>query len=1219
MKSKAALFCLILLILVCPAGLYAAQKFGLSKLIGSYSKKGLVETAANHGGSLSFYKSSGTDSIRVVAFLIQFNSSHADNNPLTTGDGLFNVGHDVAEENYYHSDTVYRFDRLPHDRLYFLDQLEFVKRYFSTVSRGKLGLGYDVFPYPADSSYYVPNQMSYYSPGYKLPSESFDNYYGRKTVGLMKFVKDAITSADKNGGIFNGLHRDPASGNILDSTGHKTVFMIIHAGASFLTDGGNQGSIGRNTPSDMIDVFITRQFFDFYKDTVGLKTSGVMVHSGTDSLLIDEIMMCSETSNQDGLNFGIHGVMVNQIARQIGIPDLFSTSSGMTAVGGFCIMDPYGYSAANGFIPPWPSAWVRAFMGWDMPKAVPMGQASKTHVKAVSAAGPLDTTILQVPINDHEYYLIENRQRNLTGDSAVFNWDTTTNGNPDTVLLDQFSIVNLQSKNVVDTARAPSNVIVSVKNYDVGIPASGILVWHIDENVIRDRIAYDLLNADSNFKAVKLEEADGIMDLGIEGRDIFYQPVFDFGGEEDVFPHFTKRIKDSTFVDTMNEFTRPSTHANDGGQTYLSIIIDTLQTTRKHIEPARVYDHWVRDFSDSAFSISVKWNFLVAGWPKYTVPEKLFEPAVFGSGATKKLGVLSQTGRLYAFSADSAHVNGSRHGTNAFVNVRGSAYSPNSIATDTIMSSQVSFDSLGGTYVFPTVINTRLLVPSQSRQLYVVTSQSDTSITIDSLQTFRAQPSTYLSKLLGATWAIGCRNGTIELGDTSSFAAIVDTIVLRLFGTDSSVSALCALPGRPDSFACIQNNGALSICRISKHAVVRSITISNGVPPFSLVSGDLNRDSLPEVIVSDSRKGLWAYTQDLAPAPGWTFPTDSSSVRRKLPMNLSSVSLADINQDGYLDVISGDVQGVYAYNYKGAAISGWPASLDNRFFRGSVDCTPVVVKKSGSPMVIFHSPTGENETFEIDTIIRYNKAQGLMVFRRRDGTPDSLTGLTASFIDSQLVYGDSLYTPFVLPGGYVDAIDKNGKRPLTTIGANQLYSNWPLTVGGPVGTSPLIDDMDNDGKLNLFAVSQNGFVYRWKLNPLVIGDTVLWQQAGYDGSRPFAYLAALPAQSAGQTPPISFYSYPNPTTPNRLTGYDGKTVYFKYKFSGPAQSVRLDIFTLAGLPVLSKTGLSGSYPDWNDVAPVSLATYGPGIYRCRLEAQIGGKKYVQFWKMAVVK
>jgi hypothetical protein len=122
----------------------------------------------------------------------------------------------------------------------------------------------------------------------------------------------------------------------------------------------------------------------------------------------------------------------------------------------------------------------------------------------------------------------------------------------------------------------------------------------------------------------------------------------------------------------------------------------------------------------------------------------------------------------------------------------------------------------------------------------------------------------------------------------------------------------------------------------------------------------------------------------------------------------------------------------------------------------------------------------------------------------------------------------------------------------------------------------------------------------------------MWRQTGYDGSRCFAYLGAAPKATAKQGPPITFFTYPNPTN-------GSKYVSFKYKFSAAAQNVRLDVFTMSGLHVLSKTGLSGSFPDFNELPPQSLDTFGPGVYRCRLEAVVGGTKYVNYWKMAVVK
>ena len=46
--------------------------------------------------------------------------------------------------------------------------------------------------------------------------------------------------------------------------------------------------------------------------------------------------------------------------------------------------------------------------------------------------------------------------------------------------------------------------------------------------------------------------------------------------------------------------------------------------------------------------------------------------------------------------------------------------------------------------------------------------------------------------------------------------------------------------------------------------------------------------------------------------------------------------------------------------------------------------------------------------------------------------------------------------------------------------------------------------------------------------------------------------------------------------------------------------------------------LTGSYPSWNE-HNVSIEKLGPGVYRCRLEATINGKKHSRFWKMAVIK
>ncbi|MBN1309149.1 MAG: hypothetical protein JXA18_14595, partial [Chitinispirillaceae bacterium] len=520
-------------------------------LFKSVSRKSLVETARDHRWSIQFVKSR-PETLHIAAMRIEF---ARDTSVQTTGNGLFGIrlGGDREEDNYYAADTVYRYDDLPHDSLYFARQLDAVKNYFTKVSRGNLTLDYSVYPAGYDQTgYAVAHPMPFYSPGGKRRKESWDEYYERKTLGLITFVRDALRAADADGeeSPFAQLRFDPSDTTIRDERGRRTVFLIFHAGASYLTDGGEQGGLGQDTPSDMIDAFITGDWFNYYRDTLKLPRDGVMVNGREGQFLVDEVMMCSETSNQDGLNWGIQGIIVNQIARQLGIPDLFSTSSGISGIGSFCIMDFAGYSAGKGFIPPYPCAWVRAFMGWDRVYAAATGEARTYSVKALTSvldrdtSGTFtdapDTTILLVPINDHEYYLIENRQRNLSGNGELFRYDTVETGGSDSLFISSYPYVANIDGNVIATSGTnASNVIQRVRNNDIGIPASGVLVWHVDERIIRDRLAYNAVNADSLYRGVRLVEADGITDLGIMFYDIFYQAAFDYGGAEDVFPHRT--------------------------------------------------------------------------------------------------------------------------------------------------------------------------------------------------------------------------------------------------------------------------------------------------------------------------------------------------------------------------------------------------------------------------------------------------------------------------------------------------------------------------------------------------------------------------------------------------------------------------------------------------------------------------------------------------------
>lgn len=1199
-------------------------------LLKSYSKKGLVETAGDHQWSINFRKNK-TDTLHIIALRVEFNGGKKDSSMQISGNGLFGIrgGGDKTELDYYLSDTVYKYDVLPHDSLYFARQLDAVKNYYNKVSKGKLVLEYSIYPSgSSENGYAVDSLMRFYSPGGKQKKETWEEFNFKLSYRLLLFIKDALAAASKDpsNSPFANLTYNESDNTIRDEQNRKTVFLIFHAGSSYLTDGIAQGAMYADSPSDMIDAFIDSDFFKYYRDTLKLSENGITIQ-GKNRLLIDEVMMCSETSNQDGVNWGIQGILVNQIARQLGIPDLYS-NSGNSGIGAFCIMDFSGYSAGSGFIPPYPSAWVRAFMGWDEVKVAPIGTGNNYNIKALSSVldgefNSNDTSILLIPINSNEYYLVENRQRNLTRKKNLFKYDTTDNKE---ISIAHYPFnVNIDNNIIATSGSDESNVIQEVRNNDVSLPASGVLVWHVDEKTIREKLPYNMVNTDSSYRGVSLVEADGVFDLGVEFVDALSQSVFDYGGAEDVFPH-EKSIegKKTIKVNSFGPFTRPSTRSNDGGHTYLSIDINPLSSRPGKelmiIERGDTINR-ITNFSDTVFSVSVKWDFLVRSWPKRTAPEQFFEPLLCDidkSSDGNEFVLLSKSGRLYVWPSDTSLSNpyNTRQCIVNRINLRGDTLHD----ADTVYIS----DSLSDIASMPAVINNSVYIPSKNSLIYVLSSLSAGNPPVRDSITLPSVPTTYICNYSDSSWAVGSNNGVIYCGTHNSHQ-----ITAVELDSDSAICAIAAIR-ETGEIAVIQNDGSLSVCDLQEQNVTQTLKI-DGIGPYTLVTGDLDRNSSSDIVVCDSRQGLWTFDRNLEILPGWNFeePIDWPSVysytedkksddRSQYPVNLSAPALADIDRNGSLDILVGGTNGIYAFNHKGVLIDGWPAYLDTKYWlqRGSVTSSPVIVTgKKREPLILFSSNTGENVTYEIDKIVKADRKKGKIWYYNQEGVLDSMWDFTPEEIDTLLDQGDSLIWPYVIPGGFVDAITPEAKRPSEKINSH-LQSRWPLTTGGSLSTSPLVGFMDDERQPDLFAVSSDGWVYRWKIPQSMMPDTLFWPMNGFDAGRTFAYgVSSLPV-IVTDNEPVRFFSYPNPT-------YGAKKAAFRYKFSGPAQKVRLDIFSQTGFKVysISEMGnppekLSGS-EGWSEhLVPVDKL--GPAVYRCRLEATINGKKHVKYWKMAVI-
>ena len=70
-----------------------------------------------------------------------------------------------------------------------------------------------------------------------------------------------------------------------------------------------------------------------------------------------------------------------------------------------------------------------------------------------------------------------------------------------------------------------NGVIVSVPDYDIGFPGSGLLIWHIDESILLVIIIQiNSINNDPKFKGIDLEEAGGPQDIGYVSTGFFRDP-----------------------------------------------------------------------------------------------------------------------------------------------------------------------------------------------------------------------------------------------------------------------------------------------------------------------------------------------------------------------------------------------------------------------------------------------------------------------------------------------------------------------------------------------------------------------------------------------------------------------------------------------------------------------------------------------------------------------
>ena len=462
-----------------------------------------------------------SDTLNILAIMVNFQE---DRDGATFGNGKFGT---IYTQNY----GTGILDPLPHDKQYFEDHLTFVKNYFAKVSNGKLIVQFTVLP----DTFSVSQTMRNYSPD--PGSEDLTK------VG--NFAKEAWTLADQMYPGFNFSDFD--------------LFTIFHAGVG--RDVTLPGSIGNER--DLPSVYLSEKTF---KEIFGNSFEGIPVSGGT--FRIQNSMVMPETESRE-LNtivgstlfqLTINGLLAASVGSHLGLPDLFNTVTGLSAIGRFGLMDGQGIFAFGGTYPPEPSPWSKVFMGWAEPVIVDLG-SSNINLVTKLAAQQNDTVLIKIPLNSSEYYLIENRNRDALKDGSKVTYKV--NGTTitkifrnDTTGYQSFDVDSLEG------------VIIDVDEFDWAVPGSGIVIWHIDDNIINEKIDDNTINNDKNHKGVDVEEADGIQDIGEIFRNIFGDEVI---GEGTKFDLWYSSNPSELFQNKFAKDTRPDTRTNAGANSLITI------------------------------------------------------------------------------------------------------------------------------------------------------------------------------------------------------------------------------------------------------------------------------------------------------------------------------------------------------------------------------------------------------------------------------------------------------------------------------------------------------------------------------------------------------------------------------------------------------------------------------------------------------------------------
>jgi hypothetical protein len=787
------------------------------------------------------------DTFKVVGILAQFQE---DNSGLTTGDGKFDLSNKYFNPGTQR-DTV--IDAPPYDSAYFIDHMEFLKNYFFKVSNGRCIIQYELYGQVLT----LPQKMEEYSPRQNENLSRLGNLF-----------TDAWTLADNN---INFSAYDESN----------TAFVIFHAGVG--RDVDISSILGFDpTPFDLPTVYLglnnLKEFFggsyDGFQTGEGFRIRNSMIMPST------ELRELNLLSGNFLLELGMNGIFCASFGSYLGLPDLFNTSTGRTAIGRFGLMDGQSIFSFNGVFPPEPCAWSKVYLGWDDPIVISSGTYNNLRVKNSSSGFYSDSTIYKVLISSKEYFLIENRNRDESGTGQVVRMRNRAFNDSLTFLQDtenfNFFDITALSGNITDV-KTPDWSLPGLIN-DTASNYGGILIWHIDENVIDANLSTNSVNTNIDHRGVALMEAKGAQTIGV----VFNTPFGEIVGDGTIYDYWYNGDHGVPSTIYQNQFT-PTSFPNT-----LSYSLANNNIFFTDFTAISGIMNFNLRIGNSTISPVSNFPRMIGNDP--TVRSQPIPFDLSGSGSEQVF--VNNNNRTFGFNANGTGYNNT---TDGLIITNYGKFAPSNYADKLFIVNESDVAFFDSTMTLTQQYQSGRIVTAPPTQLTgtpraVVGFNTGTIIQYTESDSIVTNPSTTPIIQLAKSGP-----DAFTFANNSGKYLVIGNIV-----TPTSVDTL-----RIDNSNRILINGEL----VSQHYGLTNITQSP-------VLADLDKDGRQEIILV---------------ADGSVYGLNSKGVLlSNFPVNFnktitSGVSVGDINADGNFDLVFASSDGnLYAYGTNGKILDGFP-------------------------------------------------------------------------------------------------------------------------------------------------------------------------------------------------------------------------------------------------------------------------------------------------------